>query len=260
VGLAVDGVGNIYVADRAAHRILKLSPTGDPLAQWGRKGSGPGEFNSPIAVALDRGNNLYVADSSNNRIQKLSPTGEPLAQFQFQSPYALALDQQGNTYVADRGGDGRIQKLSPDGHPIAQWGGRGSSDLTSLALDQEGNIYVADIRNHSVRKLSPTGELVAEWTSVGGRPFDLPWSVAVDRAGNIYVADLLADCRRGNCLFRDHRIQKLSPTGELLAEWGGTGSDPGQFRGFLHVAVDNLDNLYVANSGRVQKLPVSAQR
>ena len=80
-GVAVDGYGNVYVADTHNHRIQKLSAAGEPLAQWGRQGSGPGQFRLPNGVAVDGQGHLYVADTGNHRIQKLSALGEPLAQF-----------------------------------------------------------------------------------------------------------------------------------------------------------------------------------
>jgi DNA-binding beta-propeller fold protein YncE len=79
--VAVDGQGNLYVADMSNHRIQKLSPAGEPLAQWGSQGRGPGQFDHPVGVAVDGQGNLYVADAWNHRVQKLSPAGEPLVQF-----------------------------------------------------------------------------------------------------------------------------------------------------------------------------------
>lgn len=69
-GLAVDGQGNIYVADTGNNRIDKLAPDGTLLAEWGTKGTAPGQFDGPRGVAVDSQGNLCVADSGNDRIQK----------------------------------------------------------------------------------------------------------------------------------------------------------------------------------------------
>jgi DNA-binding beta-propeller fold protein YncE len=123
-GVAVDREGHIYVANSLRNRVTKLSPTMQPIAQWGSEGSGPGSLNlSGGNVAVDSHGHLYVADG-NNRIQKLSPSGDLLAQWgtpgggegpgQFRSPGGVALDADGNLYVADTG-NRRILKLSSSG-------------------------------------------------------------------------------------------------------------------------------------------------
>jgi hypothetical protein len=70
------------VADTDNRGIQRLGPNGEPPAQWGTKGTSPGQFDLAFGAALDNQGNLYVVDSVNNdRIQKLSPQGEPLAQW-----------------------------------------------------------------------------------------------------------------------------------------------------------------------------------
>ena len=80
--------------------------------------------------------------------------------------------------------------------------------------------------------------------------FRAPHGVAFDAQGNLYVAE-----SAGN------RIQKLSPDGEPLDQWGSLGEDPGQFFRANGVAVDGDGNIYVADNqnNRVQKLPAAGQ-
>src|SRR5205085_140763 len=116
----LDPEGDIYVADTGNHCIQKLSPTGEPLAQWGQEGrapgqfglpsgTGPGQFRLPQGVAVDGEGSIYVADTDNHRIQKLSSDGVPLAQWglpdaipgRISWPRNIAVDASGDLYVVD---------------------------------------------------------------------------------------------------------------------------------------------------------------
>ena len=71
-GIAVDGSGNVYVADTFHFRVQVFSASGEFLAKWGTEGSGDGQFQFPSAIAVDGSGNVYVADSGNNRVQVFS--------------------------------------------------------------------------------------------------------------------------------------------------------------------------------------------
>ena len=71
--VAVDNDGNVFAADFYNHRIQKFAPDGSFLASFGAEGSGPGQFNYPIAMAIAPDGNVFVADHGNNRIQKWRP-------------------------------------------------------------------------------------------------------------------------------------------------------------------------------------------
>ena len=69
-GIALDSLGNIYVADTSNNRVQKFNSAGVFQLKFGTSGSGNGQFSSPIGIALDSLGNIYVADTNNHRVQK----------------------------------------------------------------------------------------------------------------------------------------------------------------------------------------------
>jgi len=245
-GVAVDGQGNVYVADQTGDFIQKLSSDGRPLDRWGSAGAGPGKFSGPAALAIDRQGNVLVADTGNNRVQELSPTGVFVKQWgggtspQLSSPLGVAVDGQGNVYVDDSAnGAGRILKLSADGRVLFQVQ-TGLGFPNGLAVGNGGDIYVADGSNNRIAVFSPRGRLLARWPLKGS-----PTGLAVETQGNIYVADQV-----------DGTVQQLSPSGTILATLVGKGPRPGQVQDPQAVAVDAHGRIYVADEGnhRIQVL------
>jgi tripartite motif-containing protein 71 len=267
-GIALDGTGNLFLAEFDDDLIYKYSLAGKELAHWGGHGSGPGQLEAPDKLALDTQGNLYVTEvgsrstgeGQNNRVQKFSPTGTPLAQWgtfgsapgQFNAPIGIAVDQQGDIYVADVGNH-RIQKLSSLGQPLVQWHtvGSGTGEETEigydLALDAGGNVYVSEPHpfsdgNDRIQKFSPSGALLATWGGSGTGPgqFSNPTGLAVDLKGDVFVVD-----------WNNNRIQELSPTGQFLAQW--PGPEPG-FKFVSKIALDDHGNIYVSVGNLVLKL------
>jgi sugar lactone lactonase YvrE len=111
--VAVDGQGNIYVADTYNDRIQKLSPAGAVLAVWG----GPQQFDRPIRLALDPSGNVWVADLTHSYLQELSPSGVFIGRYgqygvfpgQLYQVDSLSFDRRGNLFVLDYGNN-RIQE------------------------------------------------------------------------------------------------------------------------------------------------------
>jgi tripartite motif-containing protein 71 len=267
-GIALDGSGNLFLAEFDDDLIYKYSLAGKELAHWGGHGSGPGQLEAPDKLALDTQGNLYVTEvgsrstgeGQNNRVQKFSHTGTPLAQWgtfgsapgQFNAPIGIAVDQQGDIYVADVGNH-RIQKLSSIGQPLMQWHtvGSGTGELTEigydLALDAGGNVYVSEPHpfsdgNDRIQKFSPSGALLATWGGSGTGPghFSNPTGLAVDLKGDVFVVD-----------WNNNRIQELSPTGQFVAQW--PGPEPG-FKFVSKIALDDHGNIYVSVGNLVLKL------
>lgn len=107
--VAVDGAGNAYVADTGNDRVVKLSPAGAVLAEWGGAGAGEGRFRSPTGIAVDAAGRVYVVDGEDNRVEVFDANGRYLLKWgargaglgQLSQPTAIALDCNGSVYVAD---------------------------------------------------------------------------------------------------------------------------------------------------------------
>ena len=101
---------NLYVTDAGDNRVEEFSSAGVYLAQFGKEGTGNGEFKGPQGIAVDPGTgNLYVSDANNNRVQEVTPTGTFVAKFgsagsgtsQFSDPAGVAVGSSGGVYVVD---------------------------------------------------------------------------------------------------------------------------------------------------------------
>jgi tripartite motif-containing protein 71 len=119
-GIAIDGSGEVYVTDRGNSRIVKLSPDGEVLTEWGSAGAGDGRFHAPTGVAVDAARNVYVVDSENNRVQVFDENGRFLAKWGFRGvelgelsqPSAITVDCAGDVYVADTNNN-RVERFDP---------------------------------------------------------------------------------------------------------------------------------------------------
>jgi hypothetical protein len=291
--VAVDGSGNVYVADNKGHLIRKITSagvvttfagSGNSLIEYNRgstDGTGAAaSFNFPSGVAVDGSGNVYVADSYNDKIRKITPaavvttfagsgsegsadgTGTAAT---FTGPSDVAVDGSGNVYVADAGND-LIRKITSAGvvTTLAGSGSAGSADGTGtaasfdgpsgVAVDGSGNVYVADAGNNLIRKITSAGVVttLAGRTSRGSTDgtgtaasFWSPRGVAVDGSGNVYVGD-----------YTNSLIRKITSAGVVTTLAGSVltvGSADGTGKAALFnypsgVALDGSGNLYVADS------------
>jgi DNA-binding beta-propeller fold protein YncE len=153
--------GDIYVSDGYGNsRVVKFSPDGRYLTEWGRKGQGPGEFNTVHSVAVDKRGRVYVADRENRRIQIFDGDGKFLAEWRHVgAPWGLQITPEQELYMCD-GYDGRVLKLSLDGRVLGAFGKTGKRPgeflfVHNLAVAPDGTIYTAEILNWRPQKFVP---------------------------------------------------------------------------------------------------------
>ena len=194
--IAVDGAGNLYIADSNNNRIRKVTAATSIITTIAGNGTagvagdgGPGpsaQLHGPIGVAVDAAGNVYIADTNNYRIRKVTAATGIITTF-------------AGTGVAGYDGEAKPATTARLYVP------------TSVAVDSGGNLYVADRYNHRIRKVSASTGLIT--TVVGGAyagyggdggaasagQLQHPYAVAVDSAGSVYVADT-----------NNHRVRKAS--------------------------------------------------
>jgi DNA-binding beta-propeller fold protein YncE len=217
---AVDWDGNVYIIERDAHRIVKVSPKMDKfLMQIGttmEKGNGPNHLDLPSGIAVLKSGNIVVTDGyGNNRVILYDKAGKFIKQ-------------------VGKGAGGPADK------------GTGPGEWTlphKLAVDAQENLYIIDRENKRLqvfdKDLNYLREIKNEWN---------PWDVHISRRGTEgvgFVADHLLE-----------RVHKFAlADGKILATWGSQGLGPGQFDWVHGIVVDSQGAVYAADTygQRLQK-------
>lgn len=215
-GLALDAVGNLYVADTGNHAIRKVTPAGaiTTLAGNGQPGyrDGPGaqaQFDGPMALAIDAAGRVIVADAYNDRIRAIAPDGTvstiaggqgpgdvdgPGAQARFDTPCAVLVEPNGRILVADTRNDA-LRAIDAAGNvtTIAQaQPGNGLERLhrpASLARKRNGLLVIGTLAGGLV-EIAPNAPAVLQAVFEDGqRGFVRPTGLAVGGEQRLLVAD-----------------------------------------------------------------------
>lgn len=162
--------GDVLVADGYDNaRVARFTKEGRFVSEWGTRGIGPGQFQTPHGIATGANGRVYVADRENGRIQVFDAAGSFVAEWKGEAigrPWALAVGPDGFVYAVD-GGDqtaarprAGITKIAPDGRVVARFAsfGRGPGELDwghGIAVGRDGAIFVADLEGKRIQKWVP---------------------------------------------------------------------------------------------------------
>lgn len=194
-GVAVDLLGNVYVADTGGNRIVEVSAAGT-TSVLSITGLSPA-LNSPQQLTVDAAGNLYIADTGNNRIVKVDTSGNGTVvstpSFTLSGPQDVAVDTSGDIFVTDTGNN-RVIKVTTGGTAsvFATSSGVALTSLSApegIATDTSGNVYIVDTGNNRVIKV--TTALVGSniTSSVSTPSLNAPIAVSAASNGNVYVVD-----------------------------------------------------------------------
>jgi hypothetical protein len=247
--LAVDGAGNVYVADGFGNVVRKVTPAGDTttLAGSGTSGSADGtgtaaEFDDPTGITVDAAGNVFVADHGNDTIRMITPAGVVTtvagyaqtsgsidgtgASARFNGPAGVSVDSSGNLYVADANND-TIRKISPAGAVTTIAGLAGSQGNVDglpadarfntpgdVTVDNAGVVYVADSINSTVRRLVPNPAVVSSTS----RLINISSRALVNTGGGIAIAGFVIEGQAG--FSKEVQIRGVGPA---LAAFGVSG-------------------------------------
>ena len=244
-GVAVDGGGNLYVADTSNHTIRKVAHSGTNwvvttvagLAGAIGTNDGPGSasrFYYPYGVAVDAATNLYVADAYNHTIRKITPT-------------------DGNWVVSTLAGTPKVFGSQDGAGSTAQF-----HYPYGVAVDNSGSVFVADTYNYTIRLITSDGNvstpvgLAGAHGTVGGTNnaarFYYPYGVSVDSSGNLYVADSYnCTVRKVTPMGSDWVVTTLAGVATFSGSADGTNSGA-QFSYEFGLSADSTGDLYVADT------------
>jgi DNA-binding beta-propeller fold protein YncE len=232
-GLAVDDRGRLYLSFMLQHKVVVYTEAGKLVREWGKKGTGDGEFIQPGGIVVGK-DGVYVADQGNHRVQKFTREGKFLGKWgeygskpgqfggpepagsRFAGPHWMAQDNKGRI-SPNEGVLGRVQQFTSEGKALLAWGDKG---------DKPGG-FGGLKTGYAKHTFGPIG-------------------VLVDRHDRVWVSSL------------NDRVQLFTPEGKYLLGIGSSGDKDGQFARPHGMATDSKGHLYVCDAGnqRIQKFEI----
>jgi sugar lactone lactonase YvrE len=226
-GVAVDFLGNIYIANFGDSLVLEVPASGGAATPVG------GGFSGAASVATDAAGDLFIADTYDDRVVEIPFGGSQTAVGSFSGQISgVWIDAYNNLFAVDRS-NGLVVEIPFGGSQTTVESGLSNPETT--AVDAAGDLFVAEYSPNQVQEFpAGNGTPTTVGTDLGG-----PFGVATDAAGNVYIADI------GN-----NRVVKTPPPFTSQISLGSGLNQP------YGVGLDSAGNLYIAdtNNNRVVEL------
>ncbi len=238
-GVAVDGAGNLFIADANNNRVVKVPASGGAQTTVGTG------LNEPNGVAVDEAGNVFILNAGSSLVVKVPASGgaQTTVGTGLKHPNGVAVDGAGNVFIMDieAVGNSRVVEVPANGGAQTTLPITGLVSPVGVAVDGAGNLFVTDSFYSHVVELPANG---GAQTIVPITGLVSPYGVAVDGAGNLFIADS-----------SNNRVVKVPGNGGAQITVLATGlNDP------VGVAVDGTGNVFIADYGnnRVVKLQYNA--
>jgi sugar lactone lactonase YvrE len=235
-GVAVDGQGNIFVADTLNARIVEL-PLGNVNTPPVVVSLGGATITDPKGVAVDGIGDIYIADGTGNQVVEVDVAGHPhtllasgtlVAGTAASGINGIAVDTLGNVFVSDSGNNRQYGSISVLASSTTTFGGTALKSPAGIAVDGSDDVFIADTGNNRIVEFGQYG--TTSVAAADGKTYSSPTGVAVDAAGDLYVTDA-------------NGVYALYTNGhELTLITSGISAPYG-------VALDTLGDVAVANTG-----------
>ena len=238
-GIAVDGSGNVWVANRAGTSVTELSTVGAVLSGTG--GFTGGGVDAPIGIAIDgtTPGNAWTANYGNNSVSELNSSGAAQSGSGgftgggVTSPYAIAIDGSNHVWIGNTATV--LSEFTSSGSPVSSTGytGGGVNNPQSIAVDATGDVWTANNGNSTLSEFNSSG---APQSSSGfsGGGLNAPTAVAIDAYGDVWLTN------QGNS-----SLSEFSSSG--APQTGSGGLTGGGLNGPQGLAIDGSNNVWVAN-------------
>jgi sugar lactone lactonase YvrE len=204
-GVAVDGAGDLFIADSNNHRVVEVTPGG---VETTVPATG---LSAPNGVAVGGAGDLFITDQNNNRVIEVTPSGvqTTVPAIGLSDPNGVAVDGAGDLFITDQNNN-RVVEITPGGVqttvPATGLSGfavySGSLENSFVAVDAAGDVFIADNGNSQVVEVTPSYLLTTAASPASG-------GTVTPASGSYYSADAAVS------------LKAAPSAGYVFANWTG---------------------------------------